>query len=79
MSSVWKKGVSGYPSLVDPLPPLSPAAFLTAARELAAWGDEHGDPEVTHGESDEIMESLLKQLGYGEGVAVLSEMTRWYA
>jgi len=37
------------------------------------------DAEVAHIETDNLMESLLEELGYAEGIAILRETIRWYA
>ena len=37
------------------------------------------DEEATHAEADYLMCDILTDLGYGEGVNIFYEMTRWYA
>ncbi len=41
---------------------------------------KHGtDPEAFHSEADDLMETLLVELGYGEGIDIIKNGTRWYA
>ena len=37
-----------------------------------------GDPEIAHVAMDDLMEEMLTELGYGEGVAIFSEQEKWY-
>lgn len=56
------------------MPPLTPEEF--AARMKANYvGDTEGD----HWHADKLMCTLLKSLGYGEGVKVFEEMKKGYA
>jgi len=38
-----------------------------------------GDTEKSHVKTDEIMEELLIELGYSDGVAEIRSSGRWYA
>lgn len=38
-----------------------------------------GDCEGMHSETDNLMEELLIELGYGEMVSLIRDTTRWYA
>ena len=38
-----------------------------------------GDCEGMHSETDNLMEELLIELGYGEMVKLIRDTTRWYA
>ena len=38
-----------------------------------------GDWETLHIETDEVMQILLTQLGYGTGVNVIKASPRWYS
>ena len=37
------------------------------------------NPEVAHPDTDELMEDLLVELGYGAGIEIIRKSTRWYA
>jgi len=36
------------------------------------------DKASYHYEIDDLMENLLRELGYGEGVVLINKTTRWY-
>lgn len=36
-----------------------------------------GDMETTHGQADDLMCEVLRDLGYGAGVDVYLKLTRW--
>lgn len=38
-----------------------------------------GDYEGMHEETDNLMEELLIEMGYGEMVSLIRDTTRWYA
>lgn len=38
-----------------------------------------GDPEACHSKMDDLMEAVLIEKGYGEGVGVARSTERWYA
>lgn len=37
------------------------------------------DPECRHGAGDDLMCNLLRSLGYGEGIEIYDNWTKWYA
>ena len=51
--------------------------FSKSVREIVSAYD--GDAEIYHGKIDDLMEELLIELGYGEGVELLRRPARWYA
>ena len=53
---------------------ITPKQFAERMRELIS-----GDEEAQHGSGDTLMEQVLTQLGYGEGVEVFQNMDKWYA
>jgi hypothetical protein len=54
---------------------ITPAQFAERMQAIAK-GD---DIEVEHGEADDLMELVLRRLGYGEGCDVFAKMDKWYA
>ena len=46
------------------------------AQIIKAYGD---DQEVCHVRLDNFLESLLVELGYGEGIELIRGSKRWYA
>jgi len=46
------------------------------AQIIKDYGD---DPEVCHVHLDNFLESLLIELGYGEGIELIGGTKRWYA
>ena len=38
-----------------------------------------GDTEGAHWEADRLMCQVLTELGYGDGVKIFEEMSKWYA
>jgi hypothetical protein len=54
---------------------MTPEQFL----EFVKGFQGGGDPEIAHSEIDEVMEQILTDLGYGEGIEALQDVTRWYA
>ena len=53
---------------------MTPEEFAVAMKEVTYEGIEEG-----HAAGDTLMENLLEKLGYGEGVKIFQEMTKWYA
>ena len=53
---------------------MTPIEFRDKMEELS-----HLDTERRHIEMDECMWDLLTELGYGEGVEIMSSVTLWYA
>lgn len=37
------------------------------------------DSEVGHGEADDLLCEVLRELGYGEGIDIFESMHKWYA
>jgi len=62
---------------LSPTPVLSPSEFLNRVLAMAKRWDR--DPEHAHYEVDELMEAMLVGLGYGAGIDVVRNQTRWYA
>lgn len=59
---------------------MTPEQFARAVRDIGGDDPKNDpDPERTHGETDDLMEQLLIDLGYGAGIAQIRTMTRWYA
>jgi hypothetical protein len=56
---------------------IEPDEFLEIVQRLV--GDDDGDHESVHGETDDLMESILTDLGYGAGIEIIKNSTRWYA
>ncbi len=54
---------------------MTPESFEIQMREIA----KGTDLEASHGYADKLMCDLLKSLGYGKGVAVFENMSKWYA
>lgn len=48
-------------------------------RMKAFDGGRFGDAEEDHRQADDLMCELLRSLGYGDGVSVFENMTKWYA
>lgn len=57
---------------------MTPEEFAKAMKEIR---DEevHGDTESCHGRADDLLCSVLRELGYGEGVEHFEDMGKWYA
>ena len=53
----------------------STKGFANKMRRL----DEMCDVEVAHYKADQLMCELLTELGYGEGVEIFKDMSKWYA
>lgn len=56
---------------------ISPSDFEYWMRVIAER--RKGDPEALHCEADELMEKVLRQLGYGKGLDIFNEQEVWYA
>jgi len=54
---------------------MNPKEFLEKCLSIL----ELDDPEYTHGELDSLVEDLLCELGYQDGINVIRKTTRWYA
>ena len=54
---------------------MTPEEFKKAMQKI----DDRGDKEYGHMEADELMCDLLEELGYGEGVDIFRQMSKWYA
>lgn len=37
------------------------------------------DPEAGHFDYDKLLERVLRELGYGDGIDLVEELPRWYA
>lgn len=55
---------------------MTPDEFAEEAKKILL---PLGDPEGKHHDTDDLMEDLLVSLGYGEGVTIIRDSTRWYA
>ena len=55
---------------------LGPDGFADQMRQLADGGY---DPEGFHTNADNLLCSLLKNLGYTEGIKIFEMHTKWYA
>ncbi len=62
---------------IEPLEPITPEQFVSAVDDL--WRSYQHDPEAWQCETDTLMENVLVSLGYGEGVSLIRESTRWCA
>ena len=64
---------------------MTPDEFATRARDIVAnghirfMGRPYVDHESIHVDHDELCFELLRSLGYGEGVEVMTAEERWYA
>ena len=54
---------------------MSAEDFAEAMREISRGWDE----EDTHYKGDQLLCSQLRALGYGDGVEVFQNMSKWYA
>lgn len=59
----------------DPKLVMGPEEFERRMREIADSEDREGG----HIDADRLMASVLRELGYGEGVRIFEEMSKWYA
>ena len=61
---------------------LSPEEFLIAMMQIENGEAYHGryyDGEGQHQDADELMCSVLRSLGYGDGVDIFEKMHKWYS
>ena len=58
---------------------MTPAEFAAAMQSIALRANDDGDLEHEHAQGDDLMERVLTDLGYGEGVRIFREMDKWYA
>lgn len=49
------------------------------AKYLPQIPTDSGDPEIDHGQADQVLLSLLTELGYTEIVAKFEAVKKWYA
>lgn len=56
---------------------MTPEEFEKQMREIA--DSSRGDPEAAHATADELMQKVLKELGYGAGADVFDDVYKWYA
>jgi len=56
---------------------MTPEEFEAQVRQIRS--DLGGDIEMCHGALDDLMENLLTELGYGEGIKLIEQTDRWYA
>ena len=56
---------------------MTPKEFAKEMAKLTA--DKDGDFERAHGQMDDLMCKLLKELGYKEGIKIFEEQDKWYA
>jgi hypothetical protein len=54
---------------------MTPDEFADKMQEI----DTDRDIESGHVKADELMCSLLKELGYDKGVEIFNKMVKWYA
>jgi hypothetical protein len=56
---------------------MTPESFANAMRQIfpAVGYDE----EISHQAADTLLCETLRELGYGEGVAIFEEAHKWYA
>lgn len=57
---------------------MTPKEFKAQMQAIFHEYHEH-DAEVEHARADELMEKMLRALGYNEGMDIYDMMTRWYA
>ena len=55
--------------------PMSPAEFKEEMLKIS----ENGDIEVRHGDADTLMATVLRELGYQDGIDIYDDMEMWYA
>ena len=57
---------------------MTPEEFAKKMREIFPENGYY-DSEVAHVDADELMEEVLISLGYGDGVEIFREASKWYA
>lgn len=55
---------------------MTPEEFATRMEECRKFS---GDPEICHGQADDLMLECLRSLGYGTGCDIFEDLPRWYA
>lgn len=55
---------------------MTPEEFKNRMIELQEM--HHQSPSIFHEEADNLMSTLLESLGYGEGVEIFDNATKWY-
>ena len=66
---------------------MTPDEFKAAVQNIIDGGIDYlerptpwvSDPEHGHYQFDQLMEQLLRDLGYGEGIDLTKDLTSWYA
>lgn len=56
---------------------ICPEEFLVICQRILH--EDCDDHEAIHSGTDNLMESILIDLGYGEGIELIRNSTRWYA
>lgn len=54
---------------------MTPRKFTIEMKKIA----QIDDPEIAHGEADDLLCEVLKKLGYEKGVKVFEDIPKWYA
>ena len=55
---------------------MTPQEFV---KQIKLETEQGYDPEGSHSTLDQMMEEILIQFGYEEGVKLIRKSTRWYA
>ena len=58
---------------------MTPKEFAKRMRAISAAGGDTLDLEDAHIDMDILMEELLIDLGYREGIEIFRRMEKWYA
>jgi hypothetical protein len=60
---------------------MTPKEFLDAMKKIheEQRHEQRHDCEVMHGQMDDLMGKVLKELGYTEGVDYFDSVEKWYA
>jgi len=56
---------------------ISPEKFKEEMLKIKASSEK--DPEAAHGDADDLMCKVLRQLGYASGIDVFDNRTAWYS
>lgn len=56
---------------------ITPQEFKEKMEKIRS--DMGGDPEIAHGEMDDLIAQTLSDLGYEDGIAIFNEQTKWYS
>jgi hypothetical protein len=54
---------------------MTPEEFAERMQKLSDFGER--DPERAHRDADDLLCEVLEQLGYGQGIEIYAQMTRW--